>query len=329
MTDLTPQQRRIELHRLLSRGATVVASQLAKRWKCNQRTIRRDLLAMRDVDGLHIEFDPLDQTWRYTGEVAEIPALLVSAEDRRALLFSLQSASQFEDTPVCAQIRHLYESLLATLPPERATRFQAMMQSVRFTGPSSPPIPKSIWDAVLLCLEAHETMHITYTDGYYGSTTQRDIDPYGLIVRNRSWILIAYCHRHQKVLTFSLPRITAAQSTDKTFTPPAGFMDQYLADAFDGLQSTGQTAKVVLRIAKDAPIYVRERPWSTNETRRQDDHGNTIVQFQTPALFAVEREVRAEAGWVELLEPAASRQNLHESGQALADAHKPSGFAVS
>jgi len=322
MAELTPQQRRLELHRLLSRHATVVASQLARQWHCHQRTIRRDLIAMRDVERLPIAFDADKQTWHYTSDVVAIDPLLVRAEDRRALLFSLQCASQFDDTPVCQQIRHLYETLLATLPPEHATNFQRMMQSVRFTGPPAPPILKPVWDCLLLSLEARETLHITYTDAYHGSTTERDIDPYGLIVRNRSWILVAYCHRHKKVLPFSLPRIAAAQSTDETFKQPPNFMDHYLTDAFDGLQSTGPKMKVVLRIAKAAPAYIHARVWSDHESRRQDAAGNTIVEFQTPALFIVEREVRAEAGWVELLEPPESRANLHEAGQAIADAHK-------
>jgi len=321
MAELTPQHRRRELHRLLSRQAKVVATQLAKQWHCSTRTVLRDLQNLRDVDGLPIEFNPIDQTWQYTHKVVEIDSLLIRDEDRRALLFSLQSASQLEDTPVCRQIRQLYQRLLATLPPERATSFQQMMQSVRFTGPQTPPIQKQVWNMVLLCLESHETLHITYTDGYHGSTTQRDIDPYGLTMRDRHWILVAYCHRHDKVLAFSLHRITDAQSTDRSFTMPNDFMDHYLSTAFDGLQSTGQTMKVVLQIAKDAPVYVHERSWSRHESRRQDAAGNTIVEFQTPALFVVEREVRAEAGWVQLLEPPESRENLHETGQAIADAH--------
>ena len=54
-----------------------------------------------------------------------------------------------------------------------------------------------------MALEAHETLSITYTDGYYGSkTTARKIDPYGLLMRDRPWILVAYCHRKKVVMAF-------------------------------------------------------------------------------------------------------------------------------
>lgn len=321
MASMTRQQRRRELHRLLSRRKKVVASHLANEWGCDERTIRRDLQAMRDVERLPLEYDPLDQTWRYTGDVVQIEPVLISAEDRRALLFSLQAASQFEGTPVCDQIRWVYQAFLSTLPPERATRFQRMMSSVRFTGPRTPQIQKQVWDAVLLCLEARETMHITYTDGYYGSTTQRDIDPYGLMMRDRRWILVAYCHRRQEVATFSLCRIIDAKGTDAHFNMPRDFMDHYLADAFDGMQSTGEKVKVALRICTDAPKFVQDRQWSDNEVRRRDERGHVLVEFQTAALFAVEREVRAEEGWVEILQPAESRERLRNAGVAIAKAH--------
>jgi len=183
---------RLELHRLLSGGKTVVASQLAKEWECNERTVRRALTCMRDEYNLPLEYDPVNATWRYTGQVDEIPAVLVSHEDRRALLFSLQAAAQFEGTPVTGQIRRLYQALLDTLPPEQLTGFQRMMENVRFTGPLISPIKKEVWDVLLLCLEARETMSITYTDATYGHTSHRDVDPYGLIMRDRRWLLVAY-----------------------------------------------------------------------------------------------------------------------------------------
>lgn len=318
MTDWTSQQRRLELQRLLSLGKNVVASDLANEWHCSERTVRRDLRDLRDLDHLPIEYDRVGQTWYYTREVAHLPSMLVDAEDRRALLFSLQVAGQLENTPLCESARRLSRKLLDTLPPERLTRFTRMMQSVRFVGPRLPPIRADVWDVLLLSLEARSTMHITYTDGYYRSKTRRDVDPYGLIMRDRHWLLVAYCHLKEDICVFALHRITSAKTTDKPFTAPANFIDRYLTDSIDGVQSTGQKHKVILRIPKDAPAFVHERRWSDRETRRKDKRGNTLIQFRTAALFIVEREVRAEGGWVQLLQPAEARQRLHESAQKLA-----------
>lgn len=322
MSDLTPHQRRTALHRYLARGRKVVAAKLAEQWGCAERTVRRDLRRMRDVEGLPVAYDPIDQVWRYTQPVVAIEPTLVSEVDRRALLFSLQASAQFESTPVCKQTCRLYQSLLATLAPERATKFERMMACVRFTGPSLPTIEPDDWSVILLCLEAHETMHLTYTGGYDGTTVDRDLDPYGLMMRDRHWILVGYCHLRKGVLTFALHRIAKASTTDQSFKPPARFMDEYLADAFDGFASTGDKATVVLRIRKDAPLFVADRVWSENESRTRDRQGRALVTFKTAALFMVEREVRADAGWVELLKPAESRKRLRESGRAVGEAHR-------
>lgn len=323
MTDWTPQQRRLELQRLLSQRHNVVASDLASQWRCSERTVRRDLLDMRDLEHLPIDYDRLKQTWYYTREVAHLPPMLVDAQDRRALLFSLQVAAQIENTPLCESARRLSQKLLDTLPPEKATRFARMMKSVRFVGPRLPPIGKDVWNVLLLSLEARSTMHITYTDGRYASNTWRDVDPLGLIMRDRRWLLVAHCHWKQDICIFALHRITSAKTTDKPFTPPANFLDRYLTDSIDGIQTTGPKHKVILRIPKDAPPFVRERQWNDHETRRKDKQGNTLIQFRTAALFALEREILADAGSVQVLEPPETRARISAAARKLAKAHRP------
>jgi predicted DNA-binding transcriptional regulator YafY len=276
---------------------------------------------MRDHENLPIKYDRATRAWTCSSVIVQFDPLLISTEDRRALLFSLQAAAQFDSTPIHARARRLYDSLLATLPPESATDFKRMMQSVRFTGPEQPQIKPEVWNTVLLSLEARETLNITYTDGYRGRTTPREIDPYGLIMRDRRWILVAYCHRCRDVLTFSLHRILRAQITDKRFTRPLRFMDTYLATAFDGYQSTGKLNQIALRVRKDAPPFVHQRQWSPHESRRRDRQGNDIIEFETPALFAVEREVLAEGGHVEFLKPLQSRQRLRDSARTMALTH--------
>ena len=132
---------------------------------------------------------------------------------------------------------------------------------------------------------------------------------------------MAYCHYKQEVCVFALHRITSAKTTDKAFTPPANFIDRYLTDSVDGVQSIGQKHKVILRIPSDAPPFIHQRQWSERETRRTDKRGNTLIQFRTAALFIVEREVRAEGGWVELLEPAESRDRIWAAAKGLSKAH--------
>ena len=317
-SDWTAAQRRMQLHRLLSAGGPVIAKALSEQWHCSEKTIRRDLQNMRDVDGLPIEQDRSSGTWRYTRPVDEVPAMLLKSEDRRAMLFSLQATAQLEGTPVCDQVQLIYEQLLATLPPESATDFKNMMKSVRFVGPSIKPVSKAIWDVVLLCLEARESMQIEYVDGLYESKTNRKVDPYGLIMRDRRWNLVAYCHYYKMILTFSLNRIISAVATDDSFKKPALSMDQFMADHFDGYQTTGEKLDFVLRIAADAPPYVRDRIWSENEKRKVDDAGTLIVKFTTAAAFAVEREVLANCPLVEIVEPESIRASVRGKVEQLA-----------
>ena len=303
------------------RGRPVVAVELARKFECNEITVRRLIKSLRVNDGLKIIQDRKLGTYRLTDDVMELPKMVVSREDRRALLFSLQMAAQFEDTPVCDGIRLIYRNLLATLPPEQVTDHERTMKCVRFTGPRVPRISPKVWNTLLLCLEAHETARITYRDGWHGRIREREIDPYGLLMCNRAWILVAYCHRSNRTLTFSPHRIMEIEATETSFKPPKDFMDGFLADAFDGMQSVGEKTRVKLRIDKEAPRFILERIWSEHESRSEDEQGNTLVCFSTPALFALEREIMADAGWVEVVEPGESRERIREAVQRLGEWH--------
>lgn len=320
MAEWTEKRRRAELLRLLKKGKPVVAAHLATVFGCNEATVRRQLDSMRDDELLPIQQDRKAKTYRFTQPVVDIPAMLVSTEHRQAMLFTLQAAAQFEDTPVCDGIRRICKEILDSMPPESVTDFQTLMKSVRFTGPRAPRIRPEVWRVLLLSLEAHETVRITYTNGSRGRVTEREIEPYGLLMCNRSCILVAKCRNSGRTLTFSPHRISAIESTDQSFTPPADFMDHFLADAFDGMQSTGESSQVTLRIRKDAPRFVQERIWNEKETRTQDN-GDTLVRFSTPALFALEREIMADAGWVEVIEPTETRDHILETAQKLVQAH--------
>ena len=62
---------------------------------------------LRQQYRMPVEFDPLEQTWHYTGATGEIAATLVTVEDRRALLVAMQAVEQFAGTPWYARLKAL------------------------------------------------------------------------------------------------------------------------------------------------------------------------------------------------------------------------------
>src|SRR5262249_2217849 len=53
--------------------------------------------------------------------------------------------------------------------------------------------------------------------------TERDVDPYGLVLHWEHWYLAGWCHLRQAVRVFRLDRILAAVDEETTFERPAEF----------------------------------------------------------------------------------------------------------
>jgi len=247
----------------------------------------------------------------------------VSAADRLALLLSLRSVEQFRGTPLYGQLKELYGRLLELLMPETRTSYQSLAAKIRFEGPPLSPISDNVWTTLLNSLEANETVSLTYRTGQSGKTRKRSVDPYGLVARHREWFLVGWDHYRRGVRTFFLPRIAAIEYTEKTFRLRGGFdLDQYLSTAIDSHQSTGPVHHVVLRFNKESANLGEEFVWNATQKISHDAEGRVIVELDTGALYAIERQVLGFGGKVEVILPDQLRSLIETRAESLLLSHR-------
>ena len=316
-------QRVLTLDRWLRQGRRVVARQAAAEMGVDERTIRRDLKqVMAGEWKLPVRYDRTRRAWYYDGEAATLPGTIVSAADRQALLLSLRSVEQYRGTPLHKPLKELYSRLLALLMPETKTTFETLAAKVRFEGPPLSPISDDVWAKLLNSLEAAETVRMTYRSGHSGEVRERKVDPYGLIARHREWFLVGWDHYRRAVRTFFLPRISAAEYTDKGFRVKDGFdLDAYLSTAVDSHQSTGPVHRVKLRFSAEATALGEEYGWNATQKMSRDEEGRVVVEFETGALYAVERQVLGWGGKVEVILPAKLRFLIEARARSLLLSH--------
>lgn len=61
-----------------------------------------------------------------------------------------------------------------------------------------------------------------------GETTVRVVRPYGLVVKNTDWYLVAYCQWRQDIRVFKVDRIQWVELLEETFTIPPDFnLEEY------------------------------------------------------------------------------------------------------
>jgi predicted DNA-binding transcriptional regulator YafY len=64
---------------------------------------------------------------------------------------------------------------------------------------------------------------VTFTYQTQRETSERRLDPYGLVLHDNAAYVVGYCHLREDIRTFRLDRIGDVHLLDDTFTPPKNF----------------------------------------------------------------------------------------------------------
>lgn len=192
------------------------AAFLAQRLQVSLRTV------YRDVADLQAQGVPLD------GEAGvgyrmragfDLPPLMFTPEEARALVASVRLAEPRLDVPLAAQAEMALGKIMAVLPP--ATR--AAAESLALFA-----VPERLDAATRECLaqlrqaiESRRRVELHYRD-VQGRDTLRMVRPLGCFHWDATWTLAAWCELRSELRSFRLDRITAIAVQADGFRDEAG-----------------------------------------------------------------------------------------------------------
>jgi len=200
------------LHLLRSLPAPVTATRLAAETGVSERTLYRDIDALRSAGAV------IDGAAGYGYTLTEDPALPPQMFDRlevEAIVLGLAEVRQIADPALAAAAESALARLTATLP-ERVQRqaAHAVTMAYRLDDPAPAPfaglLRQAAWDerAVDLC----------YVDAE-GRRTERRIWPLAVVFTDRMPALLAWCCLRGDFRNFLLPRIEDAVLAAEHFRP--------------------------------------------------------------------------------------------------------------
>ncbi|MYS86222.1 helix-turn-helix transcriptional regulator [Embleya scabrispora] len=219
-----PIARVLTLLELLQAGGIRTVAELADRLDVDERTVRRYVDHLIDLDV------PVESVrGRYGGyrlaSGYRMPPLMLSDDEALAVLLGLvagrraglMTATGTASETAAAKIRRV-------LPERLGRRLDAVLGSVAFTAPpGEPTAPES---AVLLAIadavRHHRPIWIRYTAAD-GRRSERTLHPYGLVAHSGRWYVTGADPAVGEERTLRLDRIADARALPGAFEPPAGF----------------------------------------------------------------------------------------------------------
>ncbi len=206
--------RLFQLMQMLRRlSPPITAAQLAHEMQMSERTIYRDIDALREI-GAVIDGEA---GFGYTLiEDAALPPLGFEDDELEALVLGLRDVAVIGDPALSKAAKSALSKIKARVPPRQAHRLQhAVLDAHRFQTPpvitvDVASLRTATWDEV--------AVRFDYTDAK-GQPTRRTVDPLGLVYMENTNMLLAWCHLRKDFRTFRLDRMRSLDRTEQSFRP--------------------------------------------------------------------------------------------------------------
>lgn len=316
----------LALLEILQAGGTRTVPDLAERLRVDERTVRRYVAHLVDLDV------PVETVRGRYGGVRLVPGyrmppLMLSDEEALATLLGLTAGRRAGlVTTSAVAVESAAAKLRRVLPKALAPRLDALLQHAQFTArPRSVVTPET--ESLLVVAEAardRRPIAIDYTDSA-GRRTRRTVHPYGIVAHSGRWYLSGADSSSGQVRTFRMDRISTPQSLDGTFDVPAGF------DPTDTMLSAFAEAPhrhaVLLRVEGTAeqvrPLFPRG---IATVHDCADSRGWVRVRIQAERLDWVPAVLAGIGRPFVIEEPEALRPLVQALADRLTAAARPPGF---
>jgi predicted DNA-binding transcriptional regulator YafY len=309
--------RLIHLIQLLQHQPNQKAAHLAAELGVSVRTLHR-YFSMLDEMGIPIYAERGPHGGFSLVRGYKMPPLVFSPEEAVAVSLGTGLVEEMWGQIYSGAARSALAKLENLLPDEQRGEVAWARRTLVSTG-----LHRSDLDELAPTLEKlrraarqHRCVQMTYQSTTRPHPTQRHLDPYALVHRWGWWYVIGYCHLRGAVRTFRIDRIVELALLEDTFVQPPQ-TDFDLHAYLDDDATPRPQISVRMRFAPEGADLARQSQ-SYWETLEEEGNGSVVVTFPAPNLEWAASTALAYGPLVEVLEPLALREMVHEWASAAA-----------
>jgi predicted DNA-binding transcriptional regulator YafY len=257
-----PTARVLAVLELLQSGGTHSVAGLAERLAVDERTVRRYVEHLRDLDipvtGVRGRYGGYRLARHY-----RMPPLMLTDEEALAVVWALLLSGRSRTGPASVlAVDSAAAKVRRVLPATLARRIGAVVETVGFTTPGKGHSDDGAHDSaatVLLPLAEAVQDRRPVTFGYtarQGHAAQRSVQPHGVVAHHGQLYLTGFDVTRQAMRTFRLDRIAGVRLLEGTFAMPA--RADPVQQVIGPLAPSPQRHDVSIRIRADV-AHVRSR----------------------------------------------------------------------
>jgi len=217
-----PSMRVLTTLEMLQSRERVRGRELAERLEVSVRTVQRYIMRLQDL-GV-----PVESTRGPGGAYRlqpgfRMPPLMLGTEEAFALALGLDALASFGLSEIAVASTAARSKLNRVIPVAIAAHVEAVRAVLDLELPRRV-VHAGIDSLVTLASGVHSSqqVHLEYVDGD-GVSTDRTVNPWGLIQHEGRWFLAAYCCLREAPRVFRVDRMQAVELIREAFEPPPPF----------------------------------------------------------------------------------------------------------
>ncbi|MGH2517388.1 MAG: helix-turn-helix transcriptional regulator [Ktedonobacterales bacterium] len=217
-----PTTRVLTVLELLQSRARMSGPDLAARLEVDVRTVRRYVTMLQSL-GIPIEAGRGRYGAYRLRPGFKLPPLMLTEDEALAVVLGLLAARRLGLATAAPDVEGALAKIERVLPVALRERVQAVREALVLAIEQEGIAAER---AIVLTLSAATQQSrrvLLRYQSFDGSSTERAVDPYGLVYRAGRWYMAGYCHLREDVRVFRLDRVASAEPLDATFTRPADF----------------------------------------------------------------------------------------------------------
>ncbi|MEK6991914.1 YafY family protein [Paenibacillus sp. FSL K6-1566] len=293
----------------LQRSKVLRAEDLAAHFETSVRTIYRDMQAISEA-GVPILGSPGHGYSLMEGYF--LPPVGFTAEEAVALLMGTDMIEQRLDGDYKAAARAARSKIEAILPEPIREASADVRETMQFLHPGGQGENElgQVRGAILERRKIRMRYLKKIPDSDGKRMSDRIVAPYGLVLVQGNWIMIARCELRQEIRHFRLSRMRDVTVLEERFNLPQGFkLSQYRPPDDRNVHVTIQVnPEIADKITETASFYI--------EASEQMEHG-LLVRFRVRQPEELLPYILSWGGDVEVLEPDSFRNRIREEAEKI------------
>jgi predicted DNA-binding transcriptional regulator YafY len=314
---MTPMRRSVRLNRLTdllrSRRAGMTPHEMARATGVSVRSIQRDIKVLQFEYGLILE----EHASRYAlAHEERLGPLELTLQEGRAMLIATRLFLRYSDESE-PNATNALRKLASVMPPAVREQVKAAADALS-NRPFDPEFSRNL-ATVTDAWARGRALRLSYRSAGKQRPKEVHVLPYFLepSAAGYATYLIGYSRTHEQMRTFKVERIVSAEMLPEHFEMPAGMdVDALLESAWGIIWGEGTAVK--LRFTPDVTWRVKESRWHPSQQIDDLADGGCLLTISVASLKELGRWVRGWGDRVEVLEPAALREELRDEAVRVA-----------